>query len=113
MSIKTKQARIEKKKKATYNLTAEQLDQIEARIKKECMNEAFLAMLALPVMYINDHYNDLIRVEDCGKKRPERFTDGVLKLWDEFNDGRITIKDCITVLKDECGIDIEEEVKKR
>lgn len=112
MSIKTKQARLEKKKKATYNLTAEQLDQIEARIKKECLQEAFITTLALPVMYLNDHYTELIRVEDCGKKRPERFTDGVLKLWEEFNAGLITIDDCIKVLKDECGIDLLRGTKK-
>lgn len=112
MSTKTKQARLEKQKKAVYNMTAEQLDQIEARIKKECLYEAFITMLALPVMFLNDHYKDLIKVEDCGKKRPERFTDGVLKLWEEFNEGTITIDDCIKVLKDECGIDLLKGVKK-
>lgn len=112
MSIKTRQARADKQKKAVYNMTAEQLDQLEARIKKDCLREAFITMLALPVMYLNDHYTELIRVEDCGKKRPERFTDGVLSLWEEFNEGLITIDDCIKVLKDECGIDLLAEVKK-
>ena len=117
MSQKTKAARAWKHKKATYNLTGEQLDALEDRLKeealKEAMPQAFVVMLALSVMVIEGSFGQLIRASDYGGvKRAELFTNKVFDLWDDFGKGDITLDDCIRYLKEECGIDVVKEGQK-
>lgn len=111
MSKKTKEMRAEKKKKATYNMTAEMLDALEDKVREEAVGQSVIAVAALSVMVINDKFGTLADAEP--DKRAEVFTDHLFNLWDEFNEGRITFKDCIDVLKDECGIDIKEKGGKK
>lgn len=111
MSKKTKEMRAEKKKKATYNMTAEMLDNLENKVREEAVGQSVIAVAALSVMVINDKFGKLEEAEP--EKRPEVFTDLLFNLWDQFNAGYITFKDCIDTLKDECGIDIKEKGGKK
>lgn len=106
MSIHTAQKRIEKARKATYNITASQLDAMENRIKQECLNEAFQLLMAIPVKVLSEKFNDFTRVYSNGKSREERFAEALLEEFQEFQNGKIRVEDCLKLLKTKCGMDL-------
>ena len=90
-----------------YTVSDEKIAEIKKNAKKEAIDEAFVLMMGLSVMTISDHIHDLYKVKGYEKCREERFTDYVLKLWDEYNEGIFSLQDVLDCLKDECERTIE------
>lgn len=89
-----------------YTVSDEKIAEIKQNAKKEAIDEAFILMMGLSVMTISDHIHDLWKVKGCEKCREERFTDYVLKLWDEYQAGIFTLEEVLECLHDECGLTI-------
>lgn len=89
-----------------YTVSDEKIAEIKENAKKEAISEAFILMMGLSVMTISDHIHDLWKVKGYDKCREERFTDYVLKLWDEYNEGIFTLEEVLECLHDECGLTI-------
>ena len=97
----------------TYTLNDSQIKQIKADAVKEAIDTAFIYMLGLPVMIIHDKYPQLMKKVVDGKCREERFTDLLLDLYDSVNKGYVSFEDLTQCLKDECGIEIEQQFKEK
>ena len=82
-------------------------------IIKEAIDTAFILMLGLPVMIIHDKYPQLMKKVVDGKGREERFTDLLLDLYDSVNKGYVSFEDLKDCLKEECGIEIEQQFKEK
>ena len=89
-----------------YTVSDEKIAEIKENAKKEAIDEAFILMMGLSVMTISDHIHDLWKVKGYEKCREERFTDYVLKLWDEYQAGIFTLQEVLECLHDECGLTI-------
>lgn len=96
----------QKKTQKFYTVSDEKIAEIKENARKEAIDEAFILMLGLPVMTISDHIWDLYKVKGYDKCREERFTDYVLKLYQEYKDGIFSLQDVLDCLKDECGLTI-------
>jgi hypothetical protein len=96
-----------------YMVSDEKIAEIKENAKKEAVEEAFILMMGLSVMTISDHIHDLYKVKGYEKCREERFTDYVLKLWDEYNEGIFTLEEVLECLHDECGLTIEQDRVKK
>jgi hypothetical protein len=103
----SKKNRKSEKTQKFYTVSDEKIAEIKENAKKEAIEDAFILMLGLSVMTISDHIHDLYKVKGYEKCREERFTDYVLKLWDEYNEGIFTLQEVLECLKDECGLVIE------
>lgn len=90
-----------------YTVSDEKIAEIKENAKNEGISEAFVLMMGLSVMTISDHIHDLWKVKGYEKGREERFTDYVLKLWEEYHQGIFSLQDVLDCLKDECGLTIE------
>ena len=104
MSKKNKKS---EKTEKFYMVSDKKIEEIKENAKKEGMEDAFTLMLGLGVMTISDHIFDLYKTKGFEKCREERFTDYVLKLWDEYHQGIFSLQDVLDCLKDECGLVIE------
>lgn len=100
-----KQQKSEKTQKF-YTVSDEKIEEIKKNAKNEGISEAFVLMLGLSVMTISDHIFDLYKTKGYEKCREERFTDYVLQLWKEYNEGIFSLQDVLDCLKDECGLTI-------
>lgn len=101
------------KEQKFYMVSDEKIAEIKENARSEAIDEAFILMMGLSVMTISDHIHDLYKVKGHEKCREERFTDYVLKLWEEYNQGIFSLQDVMDCLKDECGLTIElDKVKK-
>jgi hypothetical protein len=109
----SKKNRKKKKSEKIYTISDKKLEEIKENSKKEGMEDAFVLMLGLSVMTISDHIFDLYKTKGYEKCREERFTDYVMKLWDEYNEGIFTLQEVLDCLKDECGLVIELDRKER
>lgn len=96
-----------------YTVSDEKIEEIKQNAKKEAIDEAFVLMLGLSVMTISDHIHDLYKVKGYEKCREERFTDYVLQLWKEYQEGIFTLQEVLECLKDECGLTIVMDRKER
>ena len=95
------------KEQKFYMVSDEKIAEIKKNARDEAMGEAFILMMGLSVMTISDHIHDLYKTKGYDKCREERFTDYVLQLWKEYQEGIFTLKDVLDCLKDECGITIK------
>jgi len=108
-----RQARAERKAKATYNMTAEQLA-ITARVAQaDIMKPTFIIMLSLSIIALHDAFG-------FGPVRCLRFFKAVMLKWDIMHDdferiGEEDVYDFKTfmkICKDEVGIDLDAELRK-
>ena len=97
----------------TYTLNDLQIKQIKDDAVKEAIDTAFILMLGLPVMIIHDKYSQLMKKVADGKGREERFTDLLLDLYDSVDKGYVSFEDLKDCLKEECGIEIEQQFKEK
>lgn len=97
----------------TYTLNESQIKRLKDDAVKEAIDTAFIYMLGLPVMIIHDKYPQIMKKVVDGKGREERFTDLLLDLYDSVNKGYVSFEDLKDCLKDECGIEIEQQFKEK
>lgn len=87
------------KKVVTYNLTAEQIEQIKKETTDKTLETAFSLMLGIPLMVLRDKYG-------FGKKRMNEYIDYALETYDSFNKGYFTLEDVEKMLKEEVEVNI-------
>lgn len=109
----SKKNRKKEKTEKFYTVSDQKIEEIKQNAKKEAIDEAFVLMLGLSVMTISDHIHDLYKTKGFEKCREERFTDYVLKLWEEYQAGIFTLQEVLGCLKDECGLTIVMDRQKR
>jgi len=90
----------------SYNIKASNLNKMKQNATEKGINDAFLLMLAIPVMVIHDKYSLIMKRNVDGKSREERFTDLCLDLYDSFNQGYVTLDELQQCLEEETGIKI-------
>ena len=83
------------KKPKTYVLTDADIQ----KIKRDAVDEAFIALLACPCMAARDTFG-------AGKVRLPRFIDRTITWFELVQDGEVTLAECIETLKNEAKVDI-------
>lgn len=91
-------------KEAEYRLKMSDIEKIKADATKEAAKQAFLYMVALPLLVLRDRFG-------FGKTRCERFYEAVSALLDCYNDGYLTVEDIRETLEKELEITIWMEGK--
>lgn len=91
-------------KENVYTLTDSQIRNLKQGATREAVSEAFLLMLAIPIMVIHDKYPQLMKRVVDGKSRAERFAELCLDLYDSFEKGYVSIDDLKQCLKEETGM---------
>ena len=87
------------KKVVTYNLTAEQIEQIKKETTDKTLETAFSLMLGIPLMVLRDKYG-------FGKKRMNEYIDYALETYDSFNKGYFNLEDVEKMLREEVEVNI-------
>lgn len=100
--------REEAKKKATYNLTREQIDKIKLDAINEALDKAFTLMLALPIRVLQTSYPKIVKKET----RLNNFMTEILKLYEAFNNGEIDLQELNDLIYNETGVSIENGSQK-
>ena len=90
----------------TYNMSFQQIQDIKAQAVREATGAAWVLMLGLPVMVLGDKHGFTTEAIDA-------FIDGVRDLYDSYDKGYLTLSDIRQTLKDEYGLSISEERKRR
>lgn len=93
-----------KNKEAVINIKRADIEQIKKDARDEALEIAFKLMLAIPVKVLSENYSKITKLNVDGKSREERFSDLCLKLWDDFNENKVSINDLQDILTDKCGI---------
>ena len=93
-----------KNKEAVINIKRADIEQIKKDATHQSMEIAFKLMLAIPVKVLSENYSKITKLNVDGKSREERFSDLCLKLWDDFNENKVSINDLQDILTDKCGI---------
>ena len=83
-------------------LTKAMMIQAKKSATNQATDQVIKLMLALPVYVLHDKWG-------FGRVRCERFADELLKLYDAYQSGYVTIDDLMQVLEDEAGMTISKE----
>lgn len=78
-----------------------QIRKIKDQATDEAAKRAFVQMLGLPLIVLHDKFG-------YGKQRLERFIDELLKQYEEFDEGRITLDDLLETIETETGVKVED-----
>ena len=95
-----------KQKVRTYTLTDAQIQQIKTDAVREATSNAFTLLLGLPLITLHDKFG-------FGKVRLERFMDELLKQYESFDAGYITLNDLIETIKEETGVSIIQKKERK
>jgi hypothetical protein len=87
------------KRPPVYHLTYEQIEGIKRQAARRATYTAFLLMMSLPCMALRDGFG-------FGAERLGRFQDRLVRLYEEYEEGRITLEDCRDTLKAETGFSV-------
>ena len=96
-----------KNKESVFTMKKSDIDKIKEDATHQSMEIAFKLMLAIPVKVLSENYGKITKLNVDGKSREERFTDLCLKLWDDFNENKVSINDLEKSLNDLTGIEIK------
>lgn len=98
------------KGKKEITLTKAEVNRIKKAATKDATNaattQAFVLMLAIPAMVMQDHYNLLTRKEIDGKSRAERFVDLCLNQYECILEDRVELSEMVNQLVEETGLDL-------
>lgn len=78
-----------------------QIQKIKDQATDEAANRAFVLMLGLPLIVLHDKFG-------YGAKRLERFMDELIKQYEAFDEGRITLDDLLKTIETETGVKVEK-----
>lgn len=95
-------AQAKKEKKAVYNLTWEQIQQLKRDAAKEAIGSVIELTLGLPAMVLKDKYG-------FGKKRLPEFLDHVVDLYESYEMGYLTLQDIREALWEEGGYKVTKK----
>lgn len=98
--------------KKVLNKTEELLKSAKNDIADQVLGKAFILMLSIPVMVLNDKYAYLMKKEDeQGRNRIERFVDLCLDEYEAVISNHVSMFDLVKVIKDESGVDLSGMIK--
>ena len=89
------------KKKPTYNLNMEQIEQMKRDAAKEAIEVAWTLMLGLPCMPLMDKFG-------FDSEKIGQYLDEVMDYFDSYEKGYISLKDVHDCVLEEAGYDIIE-----
>lgn len=96
-----RQKREQSKSSKIYNMTPIQIRNLKDQATDKAVNKAFVLMLGFPLIVLHDKFG-------YGKKRLERFIDELLKQYEAFDEGRITLDDLMETIEAETGVKVKE-----
>lgn len=88
------------------NIKKADIEKIKHDAISEALDTAFNLTIAVPVMVIHDNYSKIMKREEDGKSREERFAEMCLDLFHLVNEGYVTLEDLSKCLYEETGIRI-------
>ena len=103
MNRKQRRAMGIKQRMPTMNVNRDQFSADLQKMKDEATEISFILSLCIPVMVMHDKYSLLMKKEVNGKSRTERFFDLCMAYYEEFHEGRVTVKDFVDTLEEETG----------
>lgn len=96
------------KKDPVLNYKESDIQRIKEEAAAQAYSTAFLLMLSIPVMVLHNNYPKLMRREVDGESREERFADMCMEMYEQFDQGHITLEDLREDLLIETGIKLGE-----
>lgn len=109
MANRAERRREAKQKEPTYTLNRSQIQQMKEECMKDAIDYAFRMMIGVPILVLHDKFAKLMRREENGKSREERFLDMMLAKYDEVEGDYTTLEEILEVIEDECGLKIIKE----
>ena len=94
-----------KTKEPVLNIRACDIKRMKDEAALEASKAAFIYTIAIPILVMRDKFG-------FGKTRLERMTDEIIKLWESYGAGLLTVEDMQEVIKQETGLEITELVKR-
>lgn len=91
------------KREKTYTLTQGQINKMKAEITADTINTAMTLMLVFPLIVLKDHY-----WTKTAEKRLPAFTDKVLDLYRDYQDGKVSLEQLQADLWEYGGVRLEE-----
>lgn len=77
---------------------------------EKASNIAVAYMMAVPLLVLNDHFNEIRLKQVNGKSRVENFFDRCIDVFDEYNDGEDTLSRLVNDVEEKTGFKISERV---
>lgn len=71
---------------------------------------AVVYMMAVPLLVLNDHFNEIRLKQVNGKSRVENFFDRCIDVFDEYNDGEDTLSRLVNDVEQKTGFKISERI---
>ena len=98
-----------KEKVSSFNLNKDTIDSLKKDSYQRGCDDAFICLLALPVMIIHDKFRELMSKEG----REERFVDLLLHHYEMYKQGYFSMDDLKQCLFEEAGIKFDDITKDR
>lgn len=95
-----------KQKTPTYNFTLEQIEAMKRQAVDDAVRAVLELTLGLPAMVMRDKHG-------WGKKRLSRLADEILKLYESYDQGYLTLQDIRDTLREECGFELRPKWRKK
>ena len=77
---------------------------------EKASNVAVAYMMAVPLLVLNDHFNEIRLKQVNGKSRVENFFDRCVNVFDEYNDGEDTLSRLMNDVEEKTGFKISERI---
>ena len=97
---------MKKNKTPTYNMSLAQIQQMKANAAREAVQSVIELTLGLPTMILHDKFG-------FGQVRLNRFLDETMALYQEYEEGRLSLEDVRDALWDEGGYKIQRKEKSK
>lgn len=82
-----------------FNLTLDQLEERDKKIRQEMIEEAFSVAMGIPLIVLRDQYG-------FGTKRMEDFMNHVHETREAIENGNVGFEDLIDTVQKETGVDV-------
>ena len=77
---------------------------------EKASNVAVAYMMAVPLLVLNDHFNEIRLKQVNGKSRVENFFDRCVNVFDEYNNGEDTLSRLMNDVEQKTGFKISERI---
>lgn len=114
MNRKQRRAMGIKTRMPTITVTKEKYDADIEEARNKSTELSLILMLSIPVMVIHDKYSLLMKRNENGKSREERFFNLCMDYYESLKEGRVSFKDLIETVEEETGCHfIDSEIAER
>lgn len=77
---------------------------------EKASNVAVVYMMAVPLLVLNDHFNEIRLKQVNGKSRVENFFDRCVDVFDKYSDGEDTLTRLMNDVEQKTGFKISERI---